>query len=269
MRTLIAILCLLPMLAFGQARRMMVQPIQPVVTSGDYTFVYSGTQFSTDGYLTATSLSGVSDSDKGIFSCWYKQDAATGPYGMLLSVGRMEAKFQNPENGLSAADSSGTNVLGLWGNNATTNAWHHMIISWDLGTLNSGKLYVDGVDQTYIFAFVTNSTVDLTFTDNGVAASLAAYQDMKNFYGALCEVYFTTTDSYFDLTDANNRLKFRTSGGKPENLGLNGVTPTGTQPLIYMHNSYSTFNQNLGSAVINGGSSFTITGSLSASSDSP
>ena len=58
---------------------------------------------------------------------------------------------------------------------------------------------------------------------------------------------------------ASNRLKFLTASGEPADLGADGSTPTGTQPLIYLANATATFQNNLGS-----GGNFTENGALTA-----
>ena len=59
------------------------------------------------------------------------------------------------------------------------------------------------------------------------------------------------------MSTATNRLKFLAADGKPANLGADGSTPTGTQPILYLANPFGTFQNNLGS-----GGNFTENGEL-------
>ncbi len=79
----------------------------------------------------------------------------------------------------------------------------------------------------------------------------------NKFHGDIAELYWT--NEYIDLSSASNRLKFLTASGEPANLGADGSTPTGTQPLIYLANATATFQNNLGS-----GGNFTENGALTA-----
>jgi len=58
------------------------------------------------------------------------------------------------------------------------------------------------------------------------------------------------------MSSGTNRAKF-VSGGSPVDLGTNGATPTGNQPILFLNNAYGTFQNNLGY-----GGNFTVTGTL-------
>jgi len=72
-----------------------------------------------------------------------------------------------------------------------------------------------------------------------------------------------------DLDTVSNRRLFNDgsgggAGGKPVNLGSDGSTPTGNQPIIYLNGDETNFQINAGS-----GGNLTVTGALTACSDGP
>lgn len=63
---------------------------------------------------------------------------------------------------------------------------------------------------------------------------------------------------------AANLQKLRTPAGNPKYLGADGSLVTGTQPLIYLANEFSTFQNNLGSL-----GNFTENGTMADEGTSP
>lgn len=106
----------------------------------------------------------------------------------------------------------------------------------------------------------TNDTIDYTFGDTAIG--IRVHNLSSPWDGCLGEVYFT--NEFLDLDVAENRAKF-ISGGLPVDLGSDGSTPTGTQPILYFSGDLSSFPTNLGS-----GGSFTVeNGPLTTCADSP
>lgn len=66
---------------------------------------------------------------------------------------------------------------------------------------------------------------------------------------------YLNASEYIDFSVEENRRKFFDVSGSVVNLGVDGSTPTGSQPEIYLGNDYDTFHQNLGS-----GGDFTVSG---------
>ncbi len=80
----------------------------------------------------------------------------------------------------------------------------------------------------------------------------------------VAEVYLNLAES-IDIDVSANVEKFRSSAGKPVDLGATGSTPTGTAPIIYLSGDATGFLTNKGT-----GGSFTVaTGSLSTAGTSP
>ena len=78
----------------------------------------------------------------------------------------------------------------------------------------------------------------------------------------LSEIWFDTT--FFDLSMSANRLKFIDVNGYPVNLGSDGSTPTGSQPILYLKNPAASVGTNSGS-----GGNLTANGTFVAASTSP
>lgn len=68
---------------------------------------------------------------------------------------------------------------------------------------------------------------------------------------------FYLAEEYVDTSVAANLALFVDSNGNSVDLGSNGSTPTGTQPLIFLNNPVATWQNNLGS-----GGNFTVGGEL-------
>lgn len=228
-------------------------------------FDYYSTYFDgTNDFLSrASTMTGSSDSGTGLISFWCKMDPSSSDasnYYLMRGLSDRLVIYRNTSQRIlcSFKNSSGTVVLGFYsttGQVTAANGWHHVIISFDLGTASRWAIYIDGVDRSDT---ATTFTVGETVNWSASTLNLFCNNTANRFYGYITEFYTTNPASWFDLSVGSNLLKFRTAGGKPENLGANGSTPTSVQPLIYLHNDYTAFETNLGS-----GGNFTVTGALS------
>lgn len=221
----------------------------------------------TNDYMTrGAALTGIADDPQGIFSCWVRFDGGNGVQQRLMSSGGVWTVYK------SAADKIFFEVTGdpagLFSATCDTTpltsgtAWHHIGLSWDMNFSAGNKLfsaYIDGTSQA-----VTKTDADAAFTCNynsatdfGVGANVVGTAKVD---GVLAEYYFNTV-TYLDLS--TNLTLFRSSGGNFVNLGADGSTPTGSQPIVYQRvatgAAVSTFATNLGS-----GGNLTITGTLDA-----
>lgn len=250
---------------------------QAGAAAGGGSFTYYATAF--DGVRTITDeklqitgdLTGISDGKRGLFSCWIKW-SATGfsSESVIFSImvgGQYYFSLEmdgSPDDFIRfyGENSSGTAILHIYAPPpASSGVWYHVIASWDLATAGNRRIYVDGSDQTNQLTFTNDN---LNYASGGFVR-VAADNGLGNlFIGSLCELYFTVPASYYDLSNSTNRLKFRTAGGKPENLGSDGSTPTGTQPLVYLKNPFGTFQNNAGS-----GGNFAVTGTLADDASIP
>ena len=224
----------------------------------------------TNDYLNATSITGIADSKQGTVSVWVRMADITLPITRILWFGTA-----TPTMGITVTSVSGIlsfflrNSAGtvIWNQDVgtasdyTSDTWYHLCISWDLSTLTT-HMYLDDVsNKGQLHTAPVNALADLTTTPYRIGS---VYDNSGKFYGDMSELYFTT--EYLDISTESNRRKFITADGKPVNLGSNGSTPTGTQPLIYFSGEASVWNAgtNKGS-----GGDFTMTGAVTNSTNEP
>jgi concanavalin A-like lectin/glucanase superfamily protein len=249
------------------------------VTGQDATLTYAGgftavaVNFDgTNDYLTSSGLSGAVDGRKGIVSFWYQLNGGDGVdlriFGTSASGSGRFALDRHSSNlwRFTMRNSAGTDLITGTPFQSSTGkvagaGWHHFIASWDLDAgVTSLQLYIDGSSDRSGTPTVTAGDIDYATNQASVGGTFAGASKLN---ADLSELYVNLTES-IDLSVAANVQKWRTTGGKPENLGANGSTPTGTQPAVYLANALATWETNLGS-----GAGFTETGALTSSSTSP
>ena len=116
---------------------------------------------------------------------------------------------------------------------ATNTSWHHIIASVNmLHTGSTSHCYLDGVSQTPVDG---NALVeDVTKTDSMLLGPPVVEDiQISDFY---------CSDEFIDLSSSTNRLKFRTAGGKPEDIGYSGSIPTGSAPQIFHREAAADWN---------------------------
>ena len=238
-------------------------------------FTYYATHFDgSNDYMTDDSGDqGATDSDRGLISYWVKFAAASdGQFVIIMCLNRSGSpngvsfsKFSDDKIRFYCANSGSGVVLDMQTTSAFTSAsgWLHVVASWDLSTAGRRKIYVNGVDETTETTFSVGGTID--YAGANPTKFGADHDNALKLAGDISEFYFTIPASYYDLSSSSNRDKFYNSGtGKPVDLGSDGSTPTGTQPLTYLKNPFGTFQNNAGS-----GGNWTVTGTLTAASTIP
>lgn len=268
MKPLLFILALVALAAGGQNLTLSdgahVGASRPAAASSAFT--YSAVRFDSGDFMyKAAALTGIADSKLGLFSAWIKRDASCDASAVVLQIGRARIVFANPEYSVQTKDATDTANLFAYKSGTPDTDWHHLAISWDLGTAGRRNVVLDGTESTAQVTFV-DAAVDYDAAGTTHVNAVGSYGTGDNlfFTGDLCEVYFTIPAAYVDLTDSANVQKFRTTGGKPENLGADGSIPTGTQPLVYLKGDYTGFGVNSGS-----GGDFTVSGTITAASTTP
>lgn len=220
-------------------------------------------------YLTrGGALTSAADSKVGILSCWLKLADTT------CDILRNDAAGADPIVGLSYNSGSDLVQLTLQGTGPTTallvtsaaggftitaDTWFHLLISWDVGNSVS-HLYIDDTDR---LSESINSDLAIDYTtaaDWGIGATVSGSNKLD---GCLTEFYLNTAD-YLDFSVEANRRKFISADLVAVNLGADGSTPTGNQPIVYLRGPSARFATNLGY-----GGDFSVTGSLSECSDNP
>lgn len=225
-------------------------------------FVYTSTGFdgSTNYLNRGSSLTGLNDGMQGLLSFWVKMGIGTDDSNQIF--------MSNPggQFGFQAYRDSSDNRIHIIGSNASfdfvlnltsstnsvmvSSGWVSVIASWDLSTAGRRYALINGSDQTNAITFTTGENIKYTYGSEWNVCSDSSQTAYPKCL--LSEVYFTT-----EWLDAASALAAFRATGHPKNLGANGSTPTGTQPLLYLHNPYSSFQTNLGS-----GGGLTVHGTL-------
>ncbi len=226
----------------------------PAATSG---YSANATTFAGDGQCTMESdaeLTGISDGKAGTFSFWVKfTSGSDGTYQRITDNGRISVLRRSDDTlDFLCQDPSSNDIVGLRSNVSITadGNWHHVIISFDKAVETRKHLYIDGTSRMDAQVFLSDdvdgntASVDWTRGDWAIGSDInsPATNPLK---ACLSEYWFSTT--YLDVSSSPNLQKFRSAGGSPVNLGSDGSTPTGTQPIIYLKSVYSAFTTNSGS----------------------
>jgi hypothetical protein len=127
----------------------------------------------------------------------------------------------------------------------TDGNWHHVIFSFDSQnySTNPPKMYLDGT-------LISNFTTPSANWNMKISSGQNSGGFLSRGSGSIPDVSisdFWFDDSYIDLTSSTNREKFRTSSGLPADLGTDGSTPTGSQPMNFWSPTPSGLGDNLGS----------------------
>ena len=218
----------------------------PVASGGSYTapaVAFDGsTTLTTPANLTGAG--GIS-SKKVTWSFWIKVSTAGTITICDQDGGDMNFQVTGSEghfniNHFTTGNASGGCTFTSNGTGATSGSgWHWVGLSYDSGA-SICQLYVDNTAATFLSG---PTFVDATlYWNDGVFAISKA----NSFTGSLSDFWVSAVDQ-IDFSQASNRQKFRSSGGAPVDLGATGATPTGSQPIIYLHGNASSFTNNVGS----------------------
>lgn len=178
----------------------------------------------------------TADAKTGIFSAWIKMDGGNGVTQQLVWIEQSGLvrfsveRFNNNTLTVFARNSSGSTRLHMesTGTITTTNGWVHVLCAWDTAVAANNWIFITDVDQTSIITRV-DGAIDYTGTSNGL---LGRVSGAERFNGCVADLYFAP-GQFLDLSLTANRRKFISSAGKPIDIGSDGSTPTGTQPLLF------------------------------------
>ena len=210
----------------------------------------------------------ISDGTQGILSMWYRFDEFTNGVGQeLFNHPRWNLKWDTTTWDVTLYNAAESSFLQYLANNAVTSdptTWHHLIMAWDTNFAAGSKkhlIYLDGVSQAGGTTIDNQAAFNINYSSiNGIGFSMPGSNlgsgpaTVNDWGGGLAEVYFAP-NQYLDLTVAANVQKFRTTAGKPANLGPTGSLPTGTSPWLYLKNPAATCGVNSGT-----GPNFTVVG---------
>jgi len=191
-------------------------------------------------YTLGSAYTSVADTKMIMQSFWFKQDASgvnSNSWGSTTPGYYFSTPATNSNDVFHLRWANSSNVakaiLTSTDTVADTASWHHYlaIINTTAGVAD-GWYIIDGseVDAYATKTITSDGVFDLTnFTawkhfNDGVTG---AYYD-----GAVAENYINT-DFAFNGDIASVVERFRTSSGKPADLGSDGSYPTGSQPVVY------------------------------------
>lgn len=217
----------------------------------------------TNDYLTrGASLTGAADGKQGTISFWLR--AGSDNNVMRILAHDSNARVERNASELitiiwyDTVGSYSLEIKSSAGKFEIADGWKHFIASWDMSDTAKRHLYVSDVSDLTVTQWV-DATLDYTVSNWSVGSKIDGTEKLN---GDLADLWFALT--YIDLSVESNRRKFISATGKPVDLGSDGSTPTGSQPIIFLKNSVSSWETNVGS-----GGGFTENGALTAASSSP
>jgi hypothetical protein len=215
-------------------------------------------------YLSKNSTNGP-DSKKGMLSFWFKWDGTPVDNSRIMNgtSGYVDLYIRPSQKGLiiRLSDANGTLHLRMFGTTPiVSDTLYHAIWSWDVSSgAARSQFYLNGVDDENS-SLTVNSDGSIDWSrpvlEIGRSTGGAFYSKMET-----AQFYLNTSDS-LDLSNASELAKFIDSNGNPVDLGVNGSIPTGSPPILFLNNTLSTWQTNLGS-----GGGFTGNGTLTAGTD--
>ena len=186
----------------------------------------------------------------------YFADSATNDYFVIRKTETQDNLELVVRNGTTATD---VNRYASNNNALSSGAWHTVLFTDDLSVTNKSKreLWING---TKINSWTENVNSDLNIPFSSFDSFRVSNSSFSaGIQGSIGFLAFDTT--YLDFSQEANRLKFFDAFGYPVDLGEDGSTPTGSQPLIYINNDFH-LGTNLGS-----GGNFTPTNTPTAGPD--
>lgn len=221
-------------------------------------YVFDGTN---DFWTRGAALTGVADSKSFTSQFWFDtSDSGTSMTIMRSDVGRFEIRRESTNRirfiGKNAAN---TIICDVNSNSTYTSGLHHVVCSVDLATATA-HLMIDGADDLQAGATLTDDTIDFTDGSNfGVGANDSG---ATKFNGELSALFFQD-GTYQDVE--TNIANWICAGGGQADLGADGSTPLGLQPLLFINTHVDDVNAN-GTNLGTGGNG-TVTGTLVAGTD--
>jgi hypothetical protein len=225
------------------------------VNSGPYVGARGPSEFWADSaefngttqYLSkASALTGAVDGKVFSFAVALKPDTVSGTHYLLnlSAAGQRFAVFQtNDKVRIVGINSGGTTIFDAVTTSTTlTTGWKMLLIGINLANAGDRYIYSSNIAQTVTWTTYTDDSIEFSA---GTALTVGATATPSSFFdGRIGFLWFNT--EYIDFSQEANRLKFFDAFNNPVDLGADGSTPTGSQPLIYMNEGFH-LGTNLGS----------------------
>lgn len=202
-----------------------------------------------DSWNRFVGVSGVSDGRLGTLSFWYNAPSSPDPDvrciiagGELPEMGPVVVHTL-PSNQLAVIVRGVSNdpmITFIKSGDIVLDQWNHIMASWEhtfpVDSAANLTLYINGVEIT-TGKTQTNTDEDLNYLTGAWTQGQDRLGDTQNtpLVGCLSEFYLNT-DERVDLTDSDNRERFRSASGDAVNIGGDGSGVTGSQPAFYASN---------------------------------
>lgn len=229
---------------------------------------------SSDGLSAVSNYGGSTNTDVGTVSCWILLDFSLSSTNNMFRARNNNTlvdglRIRGHPTTAGALQISGQSNLSqvrfqIRTSALSTGSWHHIVASWDRGNSNY-HFYVDDVDDLTLELEGTDGDIGWDVSGSGFDGNHFIFNATgSNWRGCFTQLWMTNTE-YVDLSVTANRRNFISATGGAVNFGVDGSTPTGTAPLIYLHNPVASIGTNRGL----GDTDFTVVGTLEACASSP
>ena len=224
----------------------------------------------TNDWLSRTSaLTGAALGKQGLVSVWFKLNGGDAARQSIFGISNVSTSVSR-----IGVQRETTNLLRIFGfntagtqrlNMASTasyvsgGGWKHLLAAWDLAT-PVARLFVSDADDEAAGSTETDDTLDYTNTNVSVGGSVNGSEKITM---DLADLYVNLAATLDPSVEANRR-KFISASLKPVDLGQDGSTPTGSQPLVFFSGDAAAWATNKGS-----GGAFTVNGALADAATSP
>lgn len=155
----------------------------------------------------------------------------------IASDGKFTVLLQNATPTLQVSLTAGTALTG--------SGRHVGMASWDTTVSNSGRMWIDNIEDLGTDSTVYNS-VAVDYTDPGYYVGASASDTLH--LGGVFRMLYLNVAEYLDLgLDPNRRKLFRPPHHPCQTVdrGSDGSAVTGTKPLVYLNRNYLSFEVNL------------------------
>lgn len=223
----------------------------------------------TNDYLTHTgSFTGAADNKFITVSAWFWLDSLAIQRTILATAAN--GHIQVRVNASGKPDLHAHSTPGFEGciamessNILTVGTQYHILYSADCADVAKCFGYVNEAALTFSAKLITDANIKWTGGQDHLIGTMFNFGSLMD--GSLGEVYMT--NEWLDISLLANRRKFINADGTPADLGSDGSTPTGTQPLLYMKGEAADWNA--GTANAGSGGTMTMTGAVVDSAHEP
>jgi|ETN02SMinimDraft_2_1059926.scaffolds.fasta_scaffold56275_1 hypothetical protein len=225
---------------------------------------------SSDCFQWKTTSMTINNGKAGTISVWLDPMGNDGAVREIIrSVGEwFEAQFNTDNKFRVRAWNGSAYAFNMYSTDTyiATDGWTHFLATWNLAT-GTNYMYVDSVDVLDGGSATSDFTIDYQTTGwTNFAHNGSGGVGMWIYDGEVADLWFD--DSYMDITDSANRLKFIDGDGKPVDLGDDGSKPTGSSPILYQSKREGEDADDFGTNKGTGGD-ITLQSSIADGSSSP